>query len=178
MTCFLSHIKGQNSYFLYLSWLMCLFWEKSLPLHFCVLGKHPNRHKELQMTTPSHLLLHGSHVLLCSIGFSWEGSFSDWVDGKCWHLLGSKEIICFCTLDSIPSRGRMKLKKQKKNPSFYMNVVLQKKRWTVTLSITRTISSMENSVLYPSIHFRISSRGLKFFFLYRRGFKAKHDNLT
>lgn len=114
MTCFLSHIKEQNSYFLYLSWLMCLFWEKSLPLHFCVLGKHPNRHKELQMTTPSHLLLHGSHVLLCSIGFSREGSFSDWVDGKRWHLLGSKEIICFCTLDSIPSRGRMKLKKQKK----------------------------------------------------------------
>lgn len=98
MTCFLSHIKGRNSYFLYLSWLMCLFWEKSLPLHFCVPGMHPNRHKELQMTTASHLLLHGSPAFLCLIGFSYEASFSDLVDTKCWHLLRSEEIMCFGNL--------------------------------------------------------------------------------
>lgn len=61
---------------------------------------------------------------------------------------------------------------------FYKNVVLQNKRWMVTFSIARKKSSTENSVLSPSTHFKISSRGLKLSLLQRWGFQFKCDGLT
>lgn len=161
MTCFLSHIKRWNSYFLYLSWVMCLFWEKSLPLHFCVLGMRPNQHKELQMTAPSHLLLQGSHVLHCFIGLSCEGSFSAWMDGKCWHLLMFKEIIHFYDLESFPSRGRTEPK------NFILYDCITSKAKVNSHTFNGLKNTLYRELCFVSLYFRISSKGLKFPFLHR-----------